>query len=75
MIMAENEHFDTFMSATGTLKCRRYDLLLRQCKPLNLQMLCCTAHTQLLLSIKDLQSHISLDQGAESLRVKDRSKS
>lgn len=39
-------------------------------------MLGCTAHVQLWLSIeKELQSHISLDQGTGSLRVKARSKS
>lgn len=73
---AENEHFDSFMSAPGDLRYRRYDLLLRQCKPLNLQMLGYTARGHLWLFIKkELQSHISLHQGAESLRVKARSKS
>jgi len=33
---AENEHFDSFISAPWNLKYRRHDLLLRQCKLLNL---------------------------------------
>lgn len=53
----------------------KFDLLLRQYKLLNLQTLDCIARTKLSLSIrKELQSHTSLDEQDESLRMKARLK-
>lgn len=76
LLKAESEHFDSFLSSPGDLKYSKYDLLLRQRKSLSLLILDCTAYVQLWLPLKkELQSHISLDRGAGSLRVKARSKS